>query len=195
MLVLFLTNTVFSQEKPNQKRNKLRVFMNFSGNRSLLQNDTKYWNFSFGLKSKCKYKVGLSYSWLRGSFTTDNYPVNLIDYPNAQSTTKTDIKFYSLMFEPILIKGRKMNISLPINTGFTQLISSYKIGVNNFENYHESNPIFASAALDFNFRVLAIMKISFRVGYRHLLSDLPVAANTFSTPFYGFGLKLGGMCK
>lgn len=192
LIILFLLPVgLLAQEEET----KYKTFINFNGSSSFLKNDTKYFNLSFGIKAKCKYKFGVNYGWLRGTYKTEDYPVDLLQYPNAQSETRTDIKFYSVMFEPILIKEKKFNISTPINVGFSDLLSEYKESALNYSEYHKETPFFASVALDADFRILAFMKIGLTLGYRHVFSDLDLATNEFSTPFIGVGIKIGKLCK
>ena len=99
------------------------------------------------------------------------------------------------MFEPILLKEKKFNISTPINIGISDLGSEYKESALNFTEYHKETPIFASIAVDADFRILTFMKIGLTIGYRHVLSNLDLAANEFSTPYIGVGLKIGRLCK
>lgn len=197
-VLLSFSQLLLAQEdgkEKDKKDTKIKTYVSFYGNKSFLQNEAKYFNFSFGLKAKCKYKIGFGYSWLRGNFKTEEYPVNTTDYPDALAQTRTDAKFYSVSFEPILLTEKKINISTPVHIGVSEVISDYQVGTLNYNNYYQGNPVFASVGVDFDFRLLGFMKLGFNLGYRYVLSDLELAQETFSTPLMGFGIKIGGMCK
>lgn len=198
ILFLLVLGPLMAQESSNSEEKdntKIKVFFSFDGKRSFLKNDTRYFGFDFGLKAKCKYKFGFGYSWLRGTYKTDAFPVNQMEYPNAQEDTRTDAKFYSVMFEPIVFRQKKVNISVPIHVGITELTSEYRTSSVSFEEYHLSRPMFGDISANFDFRVLGFMKLGFSLGYRFVATDLDVAAEALNTPLVGFNVKLGGMCK
>lgn len=198
LVFIGLLSNSFAQdtgEEYKKKDTKTKVFFSFDGKRSFLHNDTKYFGFDFGMKAKCKYKIGFGYSWLRGTYKTDLFPVSTEQYPDAKLDTRTDIKFYSVLFEPIVFREKKLNVSIPIHVGLTELISEYKTSAVSYEHYHLSKPFFGDISANFDFRVLGFMKIGFSLGYRFVGTDLKVASEAFNTPLMGFNVKLGGMCK
>ncbi|MBL4862815.1 MAG: hypothetical protein JKY09_07360 [Crocinitomicaceae bacterium] len=174
---------------------KVKVFFNFNGKKSFLKNDTKYFGFDFGIKAKCKYKFGFGYSWLKGTYNSDLFPVSTTEFPNALADTRTDAKFYSVLFEPIVFSHKKINISIPIHVGVSDLSSEYKKGTLSYEEYHKSTPLFGDVSANFDFRVFGFMKVGLSLGYRYVGTDLKVASEVFNTPLIGFSLKFGGMCK
>lgn len=196
IIILFLTNygLVLGQETKADDT-KLKVFLSFDGTSSFLKNDTKYFGLNFGVKAKCKYKIGFGYSWLRGNYKTDAFPVNPEVYPEAMLETRTDAKFYSLFFEPIVFSQNKINISFPLHLGVVDLISDYRSGTFSYENYHNSTPLFGDVSANFDFRVLGFMKIGLSLGYRFVATDLDVASDALNTPLVGLSLKIGGLCK
>ena len=183
------------KDKDKKKESNISSFVGFSGTASFLNNDAKYFDFSFGIKAKCKYKIGLNYGWLAGGYETSDYPVDTDIYPNATTITKTNLKLYSVLFEPLLIRDKVINISIPFHVGITELESRFKRPDNWYELYHTSNPWFASAAMNMDLKVFAFLKIGLKLGYRYVYSDFEVAQNDLSTPFIAFGVKIGKMCK
>ena len=194
ILFIGLLSNSFAQES-TEKDTKIKVFFSFDGKRSFLKNDTRYFGFDFGIKAKCKYKFGFGYSWLRGTYNTDAFPVSTSMYPDAQADTRTDAKFYSILFEPIAFRHKKINISIPIHLGVTDLISEYRTGALSHTEYHNSTPIFGDISANFDFRVLGFMKLGFSLGYRYVGTDLEVASEALNTPLLGLNVKFGGMCK
>ena len=197
LLLLSFAVNVYGQNDVDgdSKETKIKVFFNLNSQRSFLQNDTKYFGFDFGIKAKCKYKFGFGYSWLKGTYNTDLFPVSVTTYPDATSDTRTDAKFYSILFEPIVFAQKKINVSVPIHVGVVDLNSEYKKGILSFAEYHRSTPGFADLSANFDFRVLGFMKIGLSLGYRYVLTDLNVASEAFNTPLLGISVKIGGMCK
>jgi len=197
LFLLFFTGvcTIGHTQDSESSDVKYKVFVNFNGQKSFIKNDTKYFGLDFGIKAKCQYKIGFGYSWLRGTYKTEEFPVDQTQFPDALSETKTDVKFYSILFEPIIFKEKKVNISIPVHLGVADLSSEYKKGTLSYLEYFNGSPLYGAVAVDINFRVLGFMKLAVSLGYRHVLTDLEVAQESLSTPLLGLGLKIGGMCK
>ncbi|NQY11421.1 MAG: hypothetical protein HRT71_18135 [Flavobacteriales bacterium] len=177
------------------KKNKLKPFVNLSGSRSFKKDNGKYFGIYFGLKSNCKYRIGLGYTWLRGNYKSDLYPVDPITYPDAKQTTKTNIRLFSIFFSPVVVQKKRFNISIPIHVGISGLKSRYKTSTFNYTKYYSSTPMFARVGADFKFRIYHFLKLGLKLGYQVVLTDFAVGKDAFNTPYIGLGLSIGGICK
>lgn len=195
LLILFcliFATSIFAQR--NDKL-KLKPFIELQGKRAFSGNDTRYFGINFGARAKCKFKVGLSYSWLRDTYATTAFPVDQNIFPDATENTETRAQFISILVSPLVIPRKRINVSLPINVGMAILKSDYDHVNSGFIEYHSSTPFFTEIGADFDFRLARFLKFGLSVGYRKVFTDLEVAKEALDTPLFGLKLKLGRMCK
>ena len=178
-----------------KKKPKYKMYVGFNGYKSFVKNDTKYGGFEFGVKLRCVHKIGLSFSWLKGNYKTDLFPVDGTLYTGALETTKTDAQFFSVMYAPVLVRDKKVNVSFPVHLGIAGLNSKYKDGAASYETYHNSVPGFLRLGASFDFRLMPFLKLGLKVAYQQVFTSLPVAKEALNTPLIGFGISFGRMCK
>ena len=196
-LVLFGT-IIFGQSKIFDGKDKgpnYKFYVGLRGYKVILSNETKYRGFDLGLKVKCKLKFGFSYSQLRGNFQTNLYPVDSRTYQAIDSSTRTYARFNAFVFEPIVLKNKKVNISLPIRFGIGSIHSKYRESRLNYQEYYRGNSPFSQIGVNLDYRILGILKVGVSLSYRYVKSDLLLISDTFSTPLLGLSFKLGRICK
>lgn len=190
----FLIGKGFYNSHVLQSKNRTRIFLEFQGQRSF-QNGTRYFGLNFGLKAKCKYKLGVSYSQLIGNYKTDDFPVNPILYTSADVGTRVDAQFIGLYFSPIFKKGKRVNLLFPLHLGFANLSADYQTVSNGYNNYLQETAGFGSAGVHADFRLLAILKLGLDFSYRYVLTESKIAQEAFNTPLLGVSLRIGRTCK
>jgi hypothetical protein len=198
VFLLFLGTIISGQSNISERTNKGTNYKFYAGiraNKAILSSDTKYRGFDLGLKLKCKLKFGYSYSKLRGNFQSDLYPVDNRKYPAIDNSTRTKARFNAFVLEPIIIKDKKVNISLPIRVGLASIRSEYKASSLSYTEYYSGNSPFTEIGANLDYRILGILKIGVSLSYRYVKSELPVISETFTTPLLGLSLKLGRMCR
>ncbi len=188
---LILSTALFAQKNDL----KIKPFAEFQSKRAFTGNSTKYFGFNFGVRAKCKFKVGFSYAWLRGNYLTSDFPVDPTMFPNATDRTETGAIFISLMGSPLVITRKRINISIPVNLGVVALTSAYDNTNEGFVGYHSSAPLFGEIGSDFDFRLSRVLKFGISISYRKVFTDLAVAEEALNTPMFGLKIKLGRMCK
>ncbi len=189
--ILLFALLISSNLVVGQKNGKLKVYAGLHSSKAIFSNDTKYFGIDIGLKSKCRFKIGYSYSWLRGNYKTDLYPVDNI----TGITTKTDATFSAIAFEPIVLKDNKINISIPIKVGMADINSRYKNSGGTYIEYYDEYDPFIEVGANIDYQILGVVKLGASIGYRRLNTDLEVAQNTFSTPLFAFHIKFGRLCN
>ena len=194
-ITFLLSLLIFCTSLSAQKNVKLKPFLELQGKRAFSGNDTKYFGVNFGVRAKCKFKVGFSYSWLRENYTTNDFPVDITLFPDANETTETSAKFLSILFSPLVISQKKINVSIPVNLGLVALKSAYDNVNEGFVDYHSTTPFFGEIGTDIDFRLSRFLKFGVTVGYRNVFTDLEVGKDALNTPLFGLKIKLGRMCK
>lgn len=194
LLIVFLFNPIFNNAqildslKSALKKNP-GIDIGLETRNSFLLNDTvKFRGIKLGLRFGNKFKIGLSYNWLKSNI----YNQVAYFYSSSKDTTKGFFKmnYFALYTKIVYHKTKRWEFSTPLQFGYGSSWLQDKSKLSFKNQQYKKNMFVYEPTVSVQFKLLKWLGIAGNIGYRFVWHKDENILNHLNGPIYVLNINL-----